>query len=219
MAGNLKPYFSAALIAVGAVAVLALYTGDSWLAPIIPLIVGAAAILPLSVVGALLLHPEVRSAPSRVSAIAPLVVVGAALGVGLPALWAVPKARTAALSGPDSVVNALAALEDPDKGVRMQACRTLFVGDMPSKQISDALLERPRLAAQCLSSLGEGVDGTMVAGDLERRGPRPMSARRGAQRASGRRGLQAGPAVGLRAELELLPKTDLLRRGTLQVGG
>lgn len=167
MAANIKPYLSAGLIAAGAVAVLALYGSDQWLEPMMPLILGAAAALPLSIVGALLLHPEARNASSRFLVIGLTVLVGALIGVGVPAAWIVPDVRVAIAKAAPSSVDLYGALEDPDEKVQLEACRQLLDGHGEVDELSDALTTSPRLANRCLSSAPEAKIGAVIAGNLE----------------------------------------------------
>jgi hypothetical protein len=167
MAANFKPYLSSGTIAAGAVGVLALYGSDQWLEPTMPLILGAAAALPISIVGALLLHPEARNAPSRFLVIGLTALVGALVGVGVPALWLAPQVRAGVAKAAPSVVDLYGALEDPDQNVQLEACRQLFAGHGELDGISDALTGRPRLATRCLTDVGEANRAAIVAANLE----------------------------------------------------
>lgn len=168
MAGKAKPYLSSGLIALGAVGVLALYTGNRWLAPLTPLILGAAAVLPLSVIGALLLHAEARSAPSRFLTFGLAAALAAIIGVGLPALWTQPALRARATALTD-VVDLGAALDDPAGPVQVAACTQIFAGPTDTEEITRMLEGRPKLAKACLPKVAEGARRTITAGNLERR--------------------------------------------------
>ncbi|MFW6057877.1 MAG: hypothetical protein ACOC9W_03370 [Persicimonas sp.] len=129
---------------------LGLHTGEQWLEPTTPLIIGAMAAFPLGFVGALLLHPEARSAPSLFLKLGVLLVVSAGVGVGIPALWSVAGVRTAVLGGAGEYVNSSAAVDDPDPGVQAAACHHMLEGQASVIDATEMLADRPALAVRCL---------------------------------------------------------------------
>ncbi len=179
MAANPRPYVSSGLIALGGVVVLALYTGNNWLDPLTPMIIGAAAAFPLSIAGALLLHPEARSAPSRFLLYAVAVMVGGIVSVGVPGLWKLPQARVRAVQAPRRLVNLAAALDDPSPAVAQAACRRMLAVDKDPDKISDELETRPQLANACLHSAPKSAQRETVAASLMRRWHRRLMAKKG----------------------------------------
>lgn len=149
MTGKIKPFMSAGLIAVAAVAVLALYGSDEWLAPLTPLLIGAV-VVPLSVLGALFMHPEERGAPSRFKSFGVAFAVAAAIGMGVPALWSVPTVRAQLLQQAGTSVDTYGALSDPSTEVQIEACDQLLQTDSDLTDLADALVGQPELAVPCL---------------------------------------------------------------------
>ncbi len=150
MAGKAGPYLSAGLIAAAAVVVLGLYTGEQWLEPTTPVIIGALAAFPLGFVGALLLHPEARSAPSLFLKAGSLVAISAGVAIGIPALWSVAQVRTAVLDAAGDHVNLRAAIDDPDPDVQAAACHQMLDGEASVIDATEMLADRPALAVRCL---------------------------------------------------------------------
>lgn len=167
MISKLKPCLIAGLIALASVVILALYMGDSWIDPKLPVIIGAALILPISVIGALLMFPEANQGKARFVVQLLTVVSAAIFALGLPGLWTQEHVRTLAVEqGPELMVNLSAALNDPAPAVSQKACQRILRDPSRTEKLVELLQPRPTLALACLETAPEGPNRNAVSSKL-----------------------------------------------------
>lgn len=175
MKSKLKPCVAAGLIALAAVVVLALYVGDSWIAPKLPAIIGAALILPVSVLGALFIYPEANQGKGRIGVQLLTILSAAIFGLGIPILWAQPQVRSYAVEqAPEMVVNLTSALDDPVLEVSKKACHRILLDLSRTEALVDSLRTRHPLAVACLNTAAEGANRNAVATKLRIQWYRPL---------------------------------------------
>ena len=163
----MKPLHTSVLVAVGATLILAAYTVEQWVAPSLPLTLGAAAVLPLAVVAMLAIHPELRDGGWKAAGFWVALAGAAVVAVGIPASWALPKVRVQALGTLDRPTSTERALDDPNQQVQIEACRMMLQRVETAGVLSHTLVERPALAAKCLTTYPNAPQSELVTSNLE----------------------------------------------------
>lgn len=135
-----------------------------WLDPLHPLLLGAVAIFIPSIILVVALDEDARPPNVDPLFVAQAVLIAGIFGVAVPLLWTVSSMRIQALELFPSERAIDQALDDRKESVRLHACQMMFdpaLGYRPAAA-GAALLERPALARDCLSSV-ERLDAAAAA--------------------------------------------------------